>query len=210
MKKEYSPSELESLCLARNSKGVSERVKTAKVTICGLGGLGSNLAIALARVGVRNLRLIDFDRVEPSNLNRQHYFIKHLDMLKSEALASQIYDINPLIKIGSLSIKLTSENIESILKDDTIICECFDTPNDKAMLLNHMAKFEDKFIVCTSGMAGFGSSNLIQTKKFADNIYICGDFKSLAVDGLMAPRVIITAMHQANMVLRIILGEYNE
>ncbi len=82
--------EFESLMCARHTPHVFEKVKSAKVAIAGLGGLGSNIAVNLARTGVGNLHLIDFDIVEPSNLNRQQYKVKHLGLYKTEALKNEI------------------------------------------------------------------------------------------------------------------------
>ena len=59
--------------VARHGAARQAKFEAARAAVCGLGGLGSNVAIALARAGVGHLHLIDFDRVEPSNLNRQQY-----------------------------------------------------------------------------------------------------------------------------------------
>lgn len=209
--KKLTEETLENLRKSRNSPFINERLQNAKVAICGLGGLGSNVAIALARLGIGELFLIDFDIVEPSNLNRQNYSIKHLYMPKTQALKDQIHEINPFAKVRILNEKITSENIVEILKNESIICECFDNAVAKAMLINAVAEnFSDKFLICASGMAGFGSSNEIKTMKFGSRVYICGDLKSAAAKGmgLMSPRVMICAGHQVNMVLRIILNEF--
>lgn len=201
--------EFESLMCARHTPHVFEKVKAAKVAIAGLGGLGSNIAVSLARTGVGHLHLIDFDIVEPSNLNRQQYKIKHLGMYKTEALKNEIEEINPFIKVTIDTVKVTEENIQSLFKDDDIICEAFDNPTAKAMLVNTIIEFCSlKKIVSASGMAGYESSNTIVTKKITDNFYLCGDGKTGAMVGmgLMAPRVSICAGHQSNMVLRLILG----
>lgn len=206
-----SPFELENLQRSRNSPETNLRLKTAKVAICGLGGLGSNVAMALARIGVGELFLIDFDVVDPSNLNRQNYDISHLWKPKTQALKEQILKVNQQIKIRTLNEKITNENVVKILKDESIICECFDGANNKAMLINAVAEnFSDKFLVAASGMAGFSSANTIKTTKLGSKIYICGDKTSGANFGvgLMSPRVMVCAGHQANMVLRIILNEF--
>lgn len=209
--KNLTPCELKAVMKSRNSPQINEKLQNASVAICGLGGLGSNVAISLARVGIARLKLIDFDIVEPSNLNRQHYFIKHLWQKKTTALKSQISEINPFVNVEILDIRMDQTNSAKILKDEKIICECFDKPDSKAMLLNLVAEnFSDKILILGSGMAGFESSNLIKTAKFTKNIYICGDQKSAATfgNGLMAPRVAICASHQANAALRAILDIY--
>lgn len=120
----------------RHTKENQDKLMQAKVAIAGLGGLGSNVAVALARVGIGQLHLIDFDKVDLSNLNRQHYFINHLGMNKTDALAEQLLQINPYLHIIKDCIKLTENNITDLLKDDDYICEAFDVPENKAMLVN--------------------------------------------------------------------------
>ncbi|MGE5627801.1 MAG: sulfur carrier protein ThiS adenylyltransferase ThiF [Solirubrobacterales bacterium] len=201
--------EFESLMCARHTPHVFEKAKAAKVAIAGLGGLGSNIAVSLARTGIGNLHLIDFDIVEPSNLNRQQYKIKHLGLYKTEALKNEIEEINPFIEVTIDTIKVTEENIKELFEKDEFICEAFDNPTAKAMLVNTLLEtYPGKKIVSASGMAGFESSNTIITKKITSNFYLCGDMENGAKvgRGLMAPRVSICAGHQANMVLRLILG----
>lgn len=201
--------DLEKLMVSRHTKGVHEKVKKARVAIAGLGGLGSHVAISLARTGVGHLHLIDFDKVEPSNLNRQEYRISHLGRYKTEALKEQIEDINPYITVSITTKKITEDNIGQIFKDETLVCEAFDKPECKAMLVNYiLEKRKDIKIVSGSGMAGYASSNIIKTRKIMKNLYICGDMENGIKDGwgLMAPRVSICAAHEANMILRLILG----
>ena len=204
--------ELEAQLIARHTPGVFQKVKKARVGVAGLGGLGSNVAVSLARTGVGKLLLVDFDVVEPSNLNRQQYFINHLGRYKTDALKEIIYQINPFIDIETRNILLDPSNIVDCFKDVEIIVEAFDNPQCKADLVNTiLAKYPNKYIVAASGMAGYFSSNTIQTKKMRRNFFLVGDGVSAAQPGcgLMAPRVSIAAGHQANAVLRIILGENN-
>ncbi len=204
-----SEDELEALMCARHTPEVHDKVKRAKVGIAGLGGLGSHIAVALARTGVGQLHLVDFDIVEPSNLNRQMYKICHLGMYKTEALAKEIYDINPYIKVKIDTIKVTEDNALNLFQEDEIVCEAFDDPTHKAMLVNTLLTGITHIkVVAASGMAGHASSNEIQTKKISRHFYMCGDFYNEAKPGmgLMAPRVSVCAGHQANMVLRLILG----
>lgn len=185
-----------------------EKLNSAKVAIAGLGGLGSNIAVALARIGVSHLHLIDFDKVDISNLNRQHYFISHLNKYKTQALAEQLQMINPYLNIVTDCIKVTEDNIFSLFKDEDIICEAFDVPENKAMLVNKVLElFPEKYIISGSGMAGFGHSNEIHTRKVMGKFYICGDEKTALSNenSLMAPRVAICAGHQANLITQLIL-----
>ncbi len=201
--------ELESMMMARHTPSVHEKVKQGQVAIAGLGGLGSNIAIMLARIGVGQLLLVDFDIVEPSNLNRQSYYISHLGMPKTIALRKQIEEINPFIQVTTENTRVTAENVKELFSGYEIICEAFDKPEEKALLVNTvLEQLPDSKIVAASGMAGYDSSNLIRTVKPMKNLYICGDLTNEAIvgRGLMAPRVQLCASHQANMVLRILLG----
>ena len=141
-----------------------------------LAGLGSNVAYALARIGVGHLHLIDFDVVDITNLNRQQYFMEHLGMYKTDALKSLLLKINPYLDIQTDCVKVTEENIVDLLGDEPIICEAFDRPEAKAMLVNGVLEhFPEKKLVSATGMAGYGSSNTIRTKRLMKNFYLCGD-----------------------------------
>ncbi len=201
--------ELESMMAARHTPHVHERVKKAKVGIAGLGGLGSHIAVMLARTGIGRLVCVDFDEVEPSNLNRQSYFIRDLGRPKAEALAQQIGEINPFITVEPSTARVTAENAADLFAGCDIVCEAFDDPKQKAMLVNTILdQLPGVKVIAASGMAGYDSSNQIQTKKVMQNLYLCGDFTNEARigNGLMAPRVEICAGHQANMVLRLLMG----
>lgn len=202
--------EFESLMMARHTPGVHQKVKEAIVGIAGLGGLGSTVAIALARIGVGTLILVDFDVVEPSNLNRQQYFIHQIGMPKVKALAENITRINPYVRLLTYHEKLDRNNVEKIFKEARVVVEAFDRAEEKAMLVNAVSeKMPEKYMVVASGVAGYGDNNEIKTTRFSSNIFIVGDQKMSAQPGvgLMAPRVGIAAHHQANLVLRILLGE---
>lgn len=205
-------SEIDNVLSLRHTQEVFEKLKEARVAVAGLGGLGSNISLMLARAGVGTLHLIDFDEVDLSNLNRQQYFICHLGTYKTEAIKDEISRINPYINVIIDCVKVTDENIDSLFKDDNIICEAFDDPDCKAMLVNHiLEKRKDTYIVAASGMAGVEKSNTIITRKITDRFYLCGDGTNTVVkgNGLMSPRVTICAAHQANTILRIILGKYD-
>lgn len=194
----------------RHTKEVQEKISSAKVAVCGLGGLGSAIAIALARTGIGELHLIDFDRVDLSNLNRQQYAVCDIGREKPEALKDELLRFSPHSKIRTDFIKMTEDNIPALLKGDQYICEAFDDAEEKAMLTNCiLEKFPGKYLVGASGMAGYGDSNEIQTRRILSRYYLCGDGESEICSsyGLMAPRVMICAAHQANMVIRLILGK---
>lgn len=202
--------EFEALLTARHTPGVHEVVKQATVGVAGVGGLGSSIAIALARTGIGQLIIADFDIVEPSNLNRQQYFIDQIGLPKVYALRDVLARINPHVKVTACHLRVTPENIKDVFGHAQILVEAFDRADQKVMLIENFASgFPDRPVVSGSGMAGFGSANTIKTQKVASNLYLCGDGTTAAApgSGLMAPRVGVAAHHQANAVLRLLLGE---
>ena len=198
--------------LKRNLKGIAKKLKKTEVCILGLGGLGSNVAVLLARAGIGYLKLIDFDVVEASNLNRQQYRISHIGMKKTEAIKTIIKEINPFVEIETLDIKVDRENIYSIVRDIEIVVEAFDRAETKAMTIEELLTNKNKIVVSASGMSGLGSANEIITRKVRNNFYLIGDNYSDYEEylGIMSTRVMLCAAHQANMVLRLILGEKGE
>ncbi len=194
----------------RHGTDLQQKFSSACVAVCGLGGLGSNVAISLARAGVGTLHLIDFDKVDISNLHRQQYAVSQLGMYKTEAMKQMLAEIAPYCEVLTHTMKLTEENL-SLIVDCNIVCECFDNADCKAMLVNGVAEhYPEKHIVAASGMSGLHTGNTIQTKKLGKRLYICGDGASnVDNDGtLFAPRVMLCAAHQANTVLRIIVGKF--
>lgn len=192
----------------RHTKEIQDKIRKAQVAICGLGGLGSNIAVALARCGIGRLHLIDFDCVDLTNLNRQQYTLAQLGRPKPEALKEELLAINPYLDIRTDRVRMTEENIPQLLKEEPYICEAFDVPEAKAMLTNCvLTLFPEKYLVGASGMAGFGDSNRIRTRRIFSHYYLCGDGVSDIAEcgGLMAPRVMLCAAHQANKILEIII-----
>lgn len=210
MQKQLSKEEIYAALNERHSPEIQAVLSAGNVAIAGLGGLGSNVAYSLTRIGVGHLHLIDFDVVDVTNLNRQQYFMEHVGMYKTEALKSLLMKINPYIEIKTDCVRVTEENIKELFCDNDIVCEAFDNPDAKALLVNGiMEYFPEKKLVSASGMAGFGSSNSIVTKRITKNFYLCGDRVTAPSygNGLMAPRVAVCAAHEANMITRLILGE---
>lgn len=207
-----SETEMYNALVERHGADLQKKISSARVAVCGTGGLGSNIAIALARAGVGHLHIIDFDRVDISNLNRQQYFPEQLGMYKTDALKETLSHIAPYCKITADCVRLDENNIPELLKDYDIICEAFDNAEAKAVLVNCVLEnFPEKYLVSGSGMAGLGSANTITTRRAMKNFYLCGDGESEVSDGmgLYSSRVMVCAGHQANMILRIIAGEFN-
>lgn len=209
-KKQKIPTEQEirEVLELRHTKTVQEKLARARVAVCGLGGLGSAISIALARCGVGHLHLIDFDCVDLSNVNRQQYALSQIGMPKPEAMAEEIRRFSPYIEIRTSHVKMTPDNAKELLSDADYICEAFDAPEEKAMLTGLvLEQLPEKYLVGASGMAGYGSGNPIQTRKILPHYYLCGDGVSEISEGwgLMAPRVMICAAHQANTVVELIV-----
>ena len=187
-------------------------LKQATVGIAGLGGLGSNIAAMLARVGVGKLVIADFDVVSQSNLNRQNYFVSHLGMYKTDATSEMLARINPDCEIVAKTERVTAENVTRIFNGCAVVCEAMDIPEEKAVFVNAvLTRMPDTQIVAASGMAGYASSNTIRTRRIMRDLYLCGDTQTEVSpeNEALAPRVILCAAHQANMVLRLLSGEKN-
>lgn len=197
--------------IARHGIELQKRFSSVTVAICGLGGLGSNIAIALARAGIGKLFLIDFDRVDITNLHRQQYKANQIGRYKTDALAEILLEIAPYTEIKTMTEKIAEDNLVDILKDVDIVCEAFDNAESKAMLVNGvLEQLPECCIVAASGMAGMATPNTIKTRKIMERFYLCGDEVSDVSSsiGLVAPRVMLCAAHQAQTVLRILAGEY--
>lgn len=196
----------------RHGTELQKKFDAATIAVCGLGGLGSNIAISLARAGIGRLILIDFDRVDITNLHRQQYRADQIGLYKTDALSEILKGIAPYIEIETHTVRLTEENSAELLKDADIVCEAFDSPDAKAMLVDVvLERLPGAYIVAGSGMAGMATPNSIVTRRLTERFYLSGDGVSDVNDdiGLVAPRVMLCAAHQAHTALRILAGEYN-
>ena len=195
----------------RNGKKLHRAFSSASVAVCGLGGLGSNIAISLARAGIGELILIDFDKVDITNLHRQQYKANQIGMNKTDALRDNPLEIAPYVAIETHTTCITEENTAHLLQGADIICEAFDDAECKAMLTNLvLEEMPDKYLVAASGMAGFGSANSIRTRKITSKFYLCGDEQSdvQSEGSLVSSRVMLCAAHQAHTVLRILAEQF--
>ena len=195
----------------RHGEKLQKKFSSATVAVCGLGGLGSNIAIALARAGTGKLILIDFDKVDISNLHRQQYKASQIGMNKTDALRDNLLEIAPYVALETHTVSVTEENAPDILAGADIVCEAFDNAEAKATLTNFVLEtMPDKFLVAASGMAGFGSANTIKTRKVMKYFYLCGDEQSdvQSEGSLVSSRVMLCAAHQAHTVLRILAEQF--
>lgn len=202
--------ELHAALVERHGADIQQKLDRASVGIAGLGGLGSNIAVHLARLGVGRLVLVDFDTVDVTNLNRQHYTMKDIGVPKTLALLEQLEEINPYLQYEPYTERVIPANVTRMFAGCDVVCEAFDRADQKAMLIETLLeRLPDTVVVSGSGMAGYGSANAIRTERRFGRLYVCGDGTSDIADGvgLMAPRVAVCAAQQATMVLRLLLGE---
>lgn len=186
------------------------RLAAARVGIAGLGGLGSNIAVNLARTGIGRLHLVDFDVVDISNLNRQQYVVADLGRLKTEALRDYLARINPYCEVTIDTLRLDETNAAAVFDGCDVVCEAFDVADGKAMLVDTLLTQRPGLdVVGASGMAGYDSANTIRTRRITEHWYLSGDGVSDSGRGepLMAPRVSTCAGHQSMVVVRLLLGD---
>jgi len=185
-------------------------IKNAVIGIAGLGGLGSNVAVALARLGAGKLIIADFDIVEEGNLTRQQYFIDQIGQPKVNATVENLGRINPDTQIETHRVRLTPQNIPQIFAEADVIAECFDLPDQKQMLVETvLTQMQRPVVVSVSGLAGYGNSNAIKTTRISKRLTLVGDGISAARPGtrLTASRVGIAAYHQANGIAELVINE---
>ncbi|MFP4680297.1 MAG: sulfur carrier protein ThiS adenylyltransferase ThiF [Chitinispirillaceae bacterium] len=184
-----------------------QKIKNSTIGIAGAGGLGSNCALFLARSGFENLVIADFDKVEPSNLNRQVYFPHHIGKPKVECLKNILQTLNPQIRVESHNMKLDESSCGEIFKKCQVVVEAFDRAEAKAMMV-HTFLNTPKLLVSASGLGGYGNSDRIITRRVRDNFFLIGDLESAVGDESKpyAPCVAIAAAKQADVVLSWVLG----
>jgi sulfur carrier protein ThiS adenylyltransferase len=182
------------------------QLQKVKVGLAGAGGLGSNCAVNLVRSGFRQLVLVDFDCVEPSNLNRQFYFIDQVGMAKVEALSLNLLRINPDLELTVQQQTLTKDNLDTYFGDCQVVVEAFDRAEAKQMLMEYYWD-SPKLVVGASGLAGWGDADQLITRQIKPRLYLVGD-QVTAVDAShppLAPRVNIAAAKEANVILNWVL-----
>lgn len=200
------PSGTEQIFL-RNVPGTREILKGKTVGIAGLGGLGSHVAISLVRSGVGSLILADHDVIEPSNLNRQGYFLKDVGKKKTEALARYLKEINPEVVLAAHWLKLTPLNMGGIFKQADLLVEAFDRAEDKAWLIEAWCGlFPQRPIIVASGLAGYGKTGALKVVR-SGTIFVCGDGESDSGMGLNAARVALVANMQANVAVEVLVDQ---
>lgn len=196
--------------VSHHGKSRQEKFARGRVVICGLGGLGSRVAELLTRAGVGYLRLVDFDKLEPTNLNRQFYFADQLGRYKADALAENLKRISPYTELEIHKENVTEQNLPALLRGVDVIVEAFDAPAAKALLVNGARETSPSVpLVAASGMAGLSSGNSMEIRSLSPFFYLCGDGTTgiEAGDGLYGARVALCAAQEALVVLQLLAGK---
>ena len=171
-----------------------------KIGIAGVGGIGSNIAVNLVRSGIDALRIIDFDRVETSNLNRQFYFHDQIGRLKVEALTENLQRIRPDLRIVAMAERVEAGNCQALLGDCDLVVEGFDRQADKKMLIETLGN--TRIVISACGIAGF-ELEAIGVRRLG-HCWIVGDF---VTDCIQAPLYAHKVVTVANYMTRLILQQ---
>lgn len=184
------------------------RLQQVRIGLAGAGGLGSNCAQTLVRSGFRRFVLVDFDRVEASNLNRQFFFPDQVGLPKVAALAANLSRINPGLELKLHETAITPENVRPLFAGCDAVLECVDDASVKKLLAEAMLPAVPLF-VAASGIAGCGDADRIQTRRLRDNFFLVGDGKTAACRDTppLAPLVALAAAKQADVVLHFFLHQ---
>ncbi|MBU1001062.1 MAG: sulfur carrier protein ThiS adenylyltransferase ThiF [Proteobacteria bacterium] len=190
---------------------VLRHLQQVTIGIAGAGGLGSNCAMHLVRSGFVRLVIADFDTVEPSNLNRQFYFLKQVGLAKVDALSENLWAINPDAQITAHNLRLNKDNAPELFAHCDVVVEALDDPAAKKMLAEAML-MQDKLFVAASGMGGCGRADAIVTRRLRDDFILVGDMTTECSDSTppLSPMVGVAAAKQADAVLAYFLERYLE
>ncbi len=194
--------------LKRQDQKINEILAKAKVSILGCGGLGSNIAMALARSGLGEIHIYDFDKVEFSNLNRQNFGQNDLGKSKVGQTKKKIEEAIPYTKVFANNLFITKENLDEISQKTDIFIEAFDKKEMKSLVFEYFLGKDKKKLVMASGLSGLGDFTDIKIKKI-DNVTMVGDFRSTPDQGLYAPYIGIVSNLEALCALKLIIGERN-
>lgn len=189
------------------------KLQKTRIGLAGAGGLGSNCAQFLVRSGFRYFTLVDFDRVEYSNLNRQFFFQSQVGLPKVEALRDNLWQINPDVVVNTLQLKIEPANVGQLFAKCDVVIEALDQPKYKRLVVETYLS-TNKLLVAASGLAGWGGSDAIKIRKMKEHFYLVGDLVSevTAECPPVAPSVVVAAAKQADVVLQYVLtrGEQND
>jgi sulfur carrier protein ThiS adenylyltransferase len=187
---------------------VMAKLQGIKIGIAGAGGLGSNCAQMLVRTGFKKFRIVDFDCVEPSNLNRQFFFRHQIGMPKVVALGDNLRMINEELQIESIQTRIEATNVAKLFGECDVVVEAFDRAEYKKLLVESYMH-SDKLLVSASGLAGWGNSDDITVRRIKERFYLVGDLVSSVEPERppLAPRVHVAAAKQADVIISYFLAQ---
>jgi sulfur carrier protein ThiS adenylyltransferase len=189
-----------------NPPGVAECLQRASVGIAGIGGIGSNVAWMLVRAGVGRLTVIDLDRVEERNLNRQFYFQDQIGMSKADALARSLMRINPGLELAARRTLIDRDNACGLFTDADLLIEALDLEPAKVMLLESWLEgLPGVPVVSCSGLAGERRVEALRIDR-RDGLTIVGDQESDLSEGTLSPRICLVAAMMAGEAISILRG----
>lgn len=180
-------------------------IRSTKIGIGGAGGLGSNVAVILARTGFRQLEIIDKDIVEASNLNRQVYSLADIGQPKVQCLGRILLGVNPDIQLTLHEKEWVRHTADGLLQPCNIMVEAFDKAAFKFDFVEYY-RTRVPYVVSGNGMAGLDITTELSIRKVG-NIFIVGDGVTDVNNGnpALAPRVIECAAKVARTVLELSL-----
>ena len=186
-------------------EGNLKKIENTRVGLAGAGGLGSNCALNLVRAGFKKLTIVDFDIIDPSNLDRQFYFMDQVGMNKVDALKINLLRINPELELEMINKKIEKQNVKELFNHCDVVAECLDRADYKSMLVSELLHL-GKFTVSVSGLGGIGSSDEIKIHRVKENLVIIGDLRSdIAKAPALSPRVNVAAAKQADVILEFVV-----
>lgn len=151
-----------------------EKISKSHVTIVGTGGVGGYVALFLARAGISKFTIIDFDKITPSNINRQAVaFTDTIGLDKVKVLKDMILKINPDAHIDAVNERLCEENVVKFVKNDTFVVDAIDSVKDKVALICYCKKNNINII------SAMGAGN-----RFDSPIFTVVDIEKTHDDGL--------------------------
>jgi len=192
-----------------------KKILNSNVLVIGVGGLGCPLLTYLSASGVGTIGIVDYDKVEISNLNRQMLFSQNdLGKFKVDQAKKKIKEINAKIKITTFKKRLDTSNIKKIFKNFEIVCDGTDNYETR-YLINDQCK-KDKKILISAAISKFSGHLYKFNFKKKGSCYRCfmpetpAEENNCQSEGIFSPVAGILGTMQANEVLKTILNFKND
>ncbi|BBN82988.1 molybdopterin biosynthesis protein MoeB [Pseudoalteromonas sp. A25] len=191
------------------------KLKSSHIAVVGCGGLGSPALFYLAASGAGTLTFIDDDEVELSNLQRQIlYKVSHIGQRKSQAASKVLASLNNSIGLNPVCTKLTSDNVEAVLKNADIVLDCSDNFETR-YLLNRYCMTHKKVLISGAAMATSGQIMCFDFRE-SGPCYACifpsndkVEYPNCDNFGVLSPLLGVIGAQQALLAMNTILGHHN-